>query len=229
MSGKEFFGSLVVKKGYASPQDILDCLKIQRRARQFSKKSLPLGEIMVFKGILSPSQLQEILQEVGEESEVYRSEDTMLFSELLLEKGFLTSEQILDGLDTQWKESLEGKGFRPLGEILKDKGYLTEEQYKEALDLYEKSGILTVIALKDNIRFKTDALDAPREVTIPKGVTYYTFPEKFKTGTYRITWYVQQEGFKGPYLSEFLLKGNTAIAPIVDSDGNGRVLYFQIS
>lgn len=229
MSGKEFFGNLVVKKGYATPEDVMDCLKIQRRARQFSKKSVPLGEIMVFQGIISPQQLNEILLETEEGAATYEKEDVMLFSDVLIEKGFVDSEKLLEGLGLKWQEELAGQSPRSLGDILKEKGYLSEEQHKEALELYEKSGILTVIALKDHIRFKTDALDAPREVTIPKGITFYTFPEKFRTGTYTITWYVQHDGFKGPFTAEFLLKGNTAISPVVDSEGNGRVVYMQLN
>ena len=229
MKKNEFFGSLVVKKGYATPEDVVDCLKIQRRMKQFAKKHLPLGEIMVFKGILTPDQLKEILAETQEQVEALEEkEDTLLLSDLLLEKGYATSEQILEGISVQWQEISEGKTMRSLGEILLEKGVLTKEQWEEAKELYEKSGILTVVALKDSIRFRTDALDAPREVTIPRGVTYYTFPEKFKMGTYTITWYVQSEGFRGPFSAEFLLKGNTAIAPIVDAEGTGRVLYFQI-
>ncbi|RME03850.1 MAG: hypothetical protein D6805_05015 [Planctomycetota bacterium] len=229
MSEREFFGSVVVRKGYATSEEVMECLKVQRRARQLLNKKLPLGEIMVFQGILTSEQLREILEEMGvdegeEGGRDSRWEDMILFGDMVLERGVVSSQQLLECIDEQWRRG--GGGF--LGDILKERGYLTEEQYREVLDLYEKSGTLTVVAFKDELRFRTDAVEEmQQEVEISSGVQFYSFPEKLRMGRYTITWYVRREGsFWGPFSAPFTLKGDTCIAPVVDGQGRGWVLYF---
>jgi hypothetical protein len=55
------------------------------------------------------------------------------FGAIAVEKGFITSHQLLDALEIQTKEDLVGRNHRLIGKILSDKGFVTPPQIKEIL------------------------------------------------------------------------------------------------
>ena len=63
------------------------------------------------------------------------SEDRIYFGDLVRAKGYATTAQILECLQTQQQEDAGGKPHRRLGEILVDRGYMTPEQLEELLAL----------------------------------------------------------------------------------------------
>ncbi|MEW6667140.1 MAG: hypothetical protein AB1512_18205 [Thermodesulfobacteriota bacterium] len=56
------------------------------------------------------------------------------FGALAVEKGFVTLDQVIEGISIQARENIEGKGNRLLGEILRELGYITTSQVYEVLE-----------------------------------------------------------------------------------------------
>ncbi|MBI4601545.1 MAG: hypothetical protein HY721_06250 [Planctomycetes bacterium] len=59
--------------------------------------------------------------------------DRRLFGEVAFEKGYITSEQLYEGLAVQAKAEVLHKPYKFLGQILMELGYLTEKQVLEIL------------------------------------------------------------------------------------------------
>ena len=55
------------------------------------------------------------------------------FGIIAKEQGFVTQEQVMEGMEIQVKENMEEKKHRFIGQILLDLGYLTQSQLKEVL------------------------------------------------------------------------------------------------
>lgn len=55
------------------------------------------------------------------------------FGMVAIEKGFITSGQLIEALNTQVVEELKGGSRRLIGQILQDKGYITNLQIDEVL------------------------------------------------------------------------------------------------
>jgi len=56
------------------------------------------------------------------------------FAALSLNKGFVTTAQVIDALTIQIKENVLEKKHRPIGEILMDLGYMNKEQIQEVME-----------------------------------------------------------------------------------------------
>ena len=56
------------------------------------------------------------------------------FGIIAIEKGFITSEMLIDALKTQVKEDIEFHTHRLIGEILMEKDCMTAPQIQEVLD-----------------------------------------------------------------------------------------------
>ena len=56
------------------------------------------------------------------------------FAALSLNKGFVTTAQVIDALTIQIKENVLEKKHRAIGEILMDLGYMNKEQIQEVMD-----------------------------------------------------------------------------------------------
>jgi hypothetical protein len=56
------------------------------------------------------------------------------FATLSLNKGFVTTSQVLEALTIQIQENVVQKKHRPIGEILMDLGYMNKEQIQEVMD-----------------------------------------------------------------------------------------------
>jgi hypothetical protein len=94
-------------------------------------KQLVLGEIAVREGVLTPTQLDECMQQQIDER------FARPLGEIIVEKGFITREELDELLERQQK--LIGEFERTanvaglFGRIAVQKGYLTEEQLEEAV------------------------------------------------------------------------------------------------
>ena len=56
------------------------------------------------------------------------------FGIIAIEKGFITSDNLVETLKIQVEEEIQYKTHRLIGEILLDKGYITPSQIQEILD-----------------------------------------------------------------------------------------------
>lgn len=56
------------------------------------------------------------------------------FGIIAIEKGFISSEELIEALKIQVKEDIEYSTHRLIGEILLDKNFLTAQQIQEVLN-----------------------------------------------------------------------------------------------
>jgi aspartate ammonia-lyase len=66
------------------------------------------------------------------------------FGSIAVEKGLITTEQLLEVLQVQARENVELGRHRLIGQILLEKGYLTESQLDEVLESMSNSMIYTI-------------------------------------------------------------------------------------
>lgn len=59
----------------------------------------------------------------------------MRFGAVAVERGFVTSRQLVAALKIQIQDELEGNKYRLTGEILRDEGYMTDSQIDEVLSI----------------------------------------------------------------------------------------------
>ena len=55
------------------------------------------------------------------------------FGAMAIEKGFITLENLLEAIEIQIHENMDGSDHRLIGQILWEKGYITSEQINEVL------------------------------------------------------------------------------------------------
>ena len=60
------------------------------------------------------------------------------FGAIAVKKGFVTKEQIVEAMNIQIEQDLEGMEHRLIGSILYNKGYITIPQLTEILELIKK-------------------------------------------------------------------------------------------
>jgi hypothetical protein len=81
-------------------------------------------------------QKSQMMADKREEIERYEKQ----FGVIAIEKGFISSEQLIDALKLQVKEDLEYKSHRLVGEILLDAGHITPDQVQEVVNtIFAKS------------------------------------------------------------------------------------------
>jgi hypothetical protein len=68
------------------------------------------------------------------------------FGSIAVEKGFVSSDQVIEALATQAKENIQSGTHRLLGEILVDMGYLTSEQVEDILDTMSQAMMYMIAA-----------------------------------------------------------------------------------
>ena len=134
------FEQNALRRGYITKDDYGDCIHAQRIGARILKKHVPLREIMVFRGLLSPEQYFRILNisHVDEKEQEDQTELTLgaiLFGEVAVEHGFVTLDQLIECLDIQKKEDLSGASHRMIGEIMVKQGYLTGIQLDELVKI----------------------------------------------------------------------------------------------
>ena len=55
------------------------------------------------------------------------------FGALAIDKGFITLENLLEAIEIQIHENMDGSDHRLIGQILWEKGYITSEQINKVL------------------------------------------------------------------------------------------------
>ena len=55
------------------------------------------------------------------------------FGAMAIDKGFITLENLLEAIEVQIHENMDGSDHRLIGQILWEKGYITSEQINEVL------------------------------------------------------------------------------------------------
>ncbi|UCD30846.1 MAG: hypothetical protein JSW04_15995 [Desulfobacterales bacterium] len=55
------------------------------------------------------------------------------FGIVAIESGFITPEQLIEAMQIQVYEDIEGTKHRLIGEILREKGYITEVQIDDVI------------------------------------------------------------------------------------------------
>jgi len=117
------FATFLVRRGYVSPQDVLDAMDERARLHR------PFGKICLELGFLRIKQVFEILSA--------QDEDPRPFGAVAVSKGLLTDAQVGRVLDTQRRE-------RPrIGEALVGLTRLSRDALDEATQLYRSESVLS--------------------------------------------------------------------------------------
>jgi hypothetical protein len=141
------FEQNALRRGYISKNDYGDCIQAQRIGAKILKRHLPLREIMVFRGLLSPDQYFRLLNMSYQEETVKQDESVeltlgaILFGEVAVGRGFVTPDQLIECLDVQEKEDLSGSSHRLIGQIMVARGYLTRSQLDELVEITREESI----------------------------------------------------------------------------------------
>ncbi|MHC4199508.1 MAG: serine/threonine protein kinase, partial [Planctomycetota bacterium] len=118
-------GTLAVKAGLATREQVDECLNTQQEARTVGGTVPRLGEVMAEKGYLSREQVDAILR--GDFAEPGKR-----FGELCTQMRFVSSEQVVAALAEQ--DRLRGSGtIRRIGSIMVEQGSLKPHQVPAVL------------------------------------------------------------------------------------------------
>lgn len=66
------------------------------------------------------------------------------FGSIAVEMGFITTEQLVEALETQARENIQSGRHRLIGRILVDKGYLTESQLDQVVEAISNTVIYSL-------------------------------------------------------------------------------------
>lgn len=142
-----FLGRAAVSRGFASAQEILECLKVQVAAEALLGKHFLLGELLFVRGLINEAQYRELVAGTtfsGARTEEISMTDTQkvvpapLTGEVLIEQGLATPAQVLEALDRQRQEDLLGAPHRKIGEILVAENVVLSEDLDSTLKLVFK-------------------------------------------------------------------------------------------
>jgi hypothetical protein len=133
-------GKLAQERGFATEDQVLDCLDMQALIKRHLGHSVPLGAVMLARGYLTVDQVRSLLNAAGVPIErTKRLGSTDLFGRLAVEQGYLKRPDVLACLDVQAAEVKSGKPPRPLGEIIVERGLLTKEKLAELIALQRRA------------------------------------------------------------------------------------------
>ena len=62
------------------------------------------------------------------------------FGVIAVERGFVTKDQLLEAMNVQVEQDLDGLEHRLVGSILYELGYMTVEQINEVIEAVQKTG-----------------------------------------------------------------------------------------
>jgi Protein kinase domain. len=119
------FGRMAMETGLVIYEDIVECIEEQERVRNEGGTPLKLGELLIEKGILNKDQVEMILKQQVNPSN--------LMGRQLIESKLVTREQLKECLDEQIEVQRLGQNPPRLGELLVQKGYVTDAQIRSLL------------------------------------------------------------------------------------------------
>lgn len=120
-----FIGEMAEKFGYVTAEQVREALEQQRRMEQSGGERIPLGQLLVRRGLITEEQLDLIL--LLQKMKQTRSDDRA-FCELAVERGFATEEEVQEALGIQRKTFVESNTVALAGDILVEQAVLTREQ-----------------------------------------------------------------------------------------------------
>ena len=125
-------GSLAVREGYISAQQVEECVGLQKQAAPPRK----LGEILIEKGYLTPTRLASILDIQSRQVKMVAADPARggLLGQIALDLGFVNADQVNQALEEQTLLSRSGSPAM-LGQILLRKGWLQTGQFLEILKI----------------------------------------------------------------------------------------------
>ena len=123
------YGVKAVERGFITLDQLLMAINIQILENFEKGEHRVIGRILAELGIISPSRIMmpDAVEEVTSESIRKR------FGVIAIEKGFITTEQLVRAIEEQIKNEIAQERHRLIGEILCEKGYMTKEQCDEIL------------------------------------------------------------------------------------------------
>lgn len=170
----EILGKLAVSKGLISPEQLHECIELQKKPPEDSEQTAgsgetlpPLGKVMLDRGLLTESQLTELMDEQDRRlaaAEDYRKiqRAEYLSGQLLVKLNKATQNQVNKCLEIQDKMAQEGADRIPrLGELLVEHGFVDGETIRNMLKLQNK-----------DILFCTNCNKQYNVVGVEEGKTY---------------------------------------------------------
>ena len=67
---EERFGNIAIAKGFITPEELLDALKMQVQEETGDKKHRLIGQILLEQGVITGEQIQQVLVELFSREEV---------------------------------------------------------------------------------------------------------------------------------------------------------------
>ena len=167
-------GKLAVSKGLISPEQLNECIQLQKKLPEDPEQTAgsgenlgPLEKVMLDQGLLTEAQLTELMDERNRHvaaAEDYRKieEAEYLSGQLLVKLNKATQNQVNKCLELQDKMAREGADRIPrLGELLVEHGFVDGETIRNILKLQNK-----------DILFCTNCNKQYNVVGVEEGKTY---------------------------------------------------------
>lgn len=123
------FGEIAVRWGYVSEDDVQECLRLQEQTG-----GMPIGELLVERGLLQADQVQAILRE---QVRWWDEAGDKVFGRLAVTLGWASEDDIEEAVEEQREKRADGLRVR-LGEILVDRGILTSREVAQILDMQKR-------------------------------------------------------------------------------------------
>ena len=129
-------GSLAVREGFVSSQQVEECVALQKSAASPRK----LGEILIEKGYITAKRLMALLDIQSRQVRIVAADPALggLFGQIALDLGFVPADKIEQALQEQASLSRTGSPAM-LGQILLRKGWLQTGQFLEILKVQRRT------------------------------------------------------------------------------------------
>ena len=170
----QILGKLALSKGLISPEQLDECIQLQKKLPEDPEQTAgsgdnlrPLEKVMLDQGLLTESQLTELMDERNRHvaaAEDYRKieQSEYLSGQLLVKLNKATQNQVNKCLELQDKMAREGADRIPrLGELLVEHGFVDGETIRNILKLQNK-----------DILFCTNCNKQYNVVGVEEGKTY---------------------------------------------------------
>ena len=135
------FGDLAKEKDLITVDQLGRALRIQADEKNTGVAVRPLGRILLNEGFLSLSQIGEILKSMGKPlsqwNEAAKKDGVKYecrFGTIAIKKGFITKNELLEGLGSQIDMEINDLKPNFVGTILYSLGYMTLEQISEVVE-----------------------------------------------------------------------------------------------
>ena len=135
------FGDLAKEKGLITVEQLGRALRIQADEKSVGENVRPIGRILLNEGFLSLLQIGEILKSMGKPlsqwTEAAKKDGTKYecrFGTIAIKKGFVTRDELLEGLGSQIDMEVNDLEPNFIGTILYSMGYMSLEQISEVVE-----------------------------------------------------------------------------------------------